>query len=819
MLDKPTCNLSASTNAVGNAKAYFSHFKPVSVSTLDELGDLMLTHSLSVQLYGEAETATAKGHMVSYRKAIDNIVVHGQIVNMDIDNTEYHKDGNGEWVLNEEGKRKKFLVVNPVTLEMIQNTFKELGWGCAITESKSSKPEWPKWHISAFTVQPVPDHKQFAIEYEKLCHVLHVLQIDPALKNSTQNLTPALGKTERWIVEGEPMPFHDLSVPEEVEEAANAETTKSTVTYDAAVHNLHEEGGGEKLTPEELIDMINEHGSVRCGCHNNCSHGGDSDSGAVAYTSDKGNYIYFCNGCQEKLYLVGNPFKDESAHSFDVTPGGYTIGDAPTEAVEADEIIANIDDMIGDDTISTTDVLKEIVKVNAATEREGYIQNLHKVRKIAIGAIREELISLYKADRRETFVPVYPDYIETDTGAVYLSTLDNMKVLLQKRLKLQYHYDVIRRDVFVKDWDNLNNWKSKLRSFALSQTQRDMLPKSIMEDHFDTMMLEKDKNPLMQHIVDVKWDGKDHIKKLMKRIKSDTGTAEYRTTIMTRWLVQCVAAWDGCKNTPRKDHEPKYESVLVIGGTQGEKKTSFFGKLMPGMMRDYLMTGGLLRPDNKDSVKQLTAHGMVELGELEATFKKSAIEDLKAFLSMTHDVYRRAYGRDDEKHARRTSFCASVNTEDFLSDHTGARRFFYMRVNGTIDTTSIDMMQLWAQVWHLYVNKGMRWWLERSDATHDIQSEVNVVATDAGLVGDAIIKFRNIMSITGREDHVHKRLSATHIWFGLMGQNPNKADRSQFYTAITALAKEKEFKKYKITVSKVHGISIPGTIEFRPEEV
>jgi putative DNA primase/helicase len=45
-----------------------------------------------------------------------------------------------------------------------------------------------------------------------------------------------------------------------------------------------------------------------------------------------------------------------------------------------------------------------------------------------------------------------------------------------------------------------------------------------------------------------------------------------------------------------------------------------------GVVQDGMM----LRPDDRDSVKQVVSHWLVELGELDATFRKSDIAQLKA---------------------------------------------------------------------------------------------------------------------------------------------------------------------------------------------
>ena len=139
--------LSASDTKNGD-KGYYQGFEPVEVKTLRGLGKLMLTHSLSSQLYGEDETKTANGQMVKYRKAIDNISGHGSVVFFDIDNKMKLFDVAGNVI-------EERCDPDPVTVDMIVSRFKELGWGCVITPSRSSKDGWEKFHIGAFTIKEV----------------------------------------------------------------------------------------------------------------------------------------------------------------------------------------------------------------------------------------------------------------------------------------------------------------------------------------------------------------------------------------------------------------------------------------------------------------------------------------------------------------------------------------------------------------------------------------------------------------------------------------------------------------------------------------
>ena len=103
--------------------------------------------------------------------------------------------------------------------------------------------------------------------------------------------------------------------------------------------------------------------------------------------------------------------------------------------------------------------------------------------------------------------------------------------------------------------------------------------------------------------------------------------------------------------------------ALVLQGKQGKGKTSFFRKL--ALKSEYFGEGMSLNPDNEDSIIQALTNFILELGEIDSTFKKD-ISRLKAFLTTMVDEYRKPYGQTYMKYPRLTSFCGTVNNPEFL---------------------------------------------------------------------------------------------------------------------------------------------------------
>ena len=189
----------------------------------------------------------------------------------------------------------------------------------------------------------------------------------------------------------------------------------------------------------------------------------------------------------------------------------------------------------------------------------------------------------------------------------------------------------------------------------------------------------------------------------------------FKRMLFRKWLIQCCAAIDGAKRTANKNAKPKYESILVFCGDQGAGKTKFFKNLLPENLSRYVATGLTLDPSSADGIRKATCSAITELGELDATFRRSDISHIKAFLSCEEDTYRLPYATDVRSYPRRTSYCASVNDTHFLQDSTGNRRYWTLAIADNIQLPTRELMD--AAMLEAYVSylKGEEWWLSRQD--------------------------------------------------------------------------------------------------------
>lgn len=187
------------------------------------------------------------------------------------------------------------------------------------------------------------------------------------------------------------------------------------------------------------------------------------------------------------------------------------------------------------------------------------------------------------------------------------------------------------------------------------------------------------------------WDGVDRVEQLNK-ILGIGDDDKLSRTLVYKWLLQALSlAFND------ELHPFGADGILVLQGAQGIGKTSFVRKI--GALPELTKTGLYIDHRDKDTVRRVTSAWISELGELETSLR-SDLERFKAFITSEVDEYRLPYARSDSRFIRRTSIVATCNSERFLVDSTGSRRFWVVPVE-KIDLDELktfNALQLWKQI-------------------------------------------------------------------------------------------------------------------------
>ena len=224
-------------------------------------------------------------------------------------------------------------------------------------------------------------------------------------------------------------------------------------------------------------------------------------------------------------------------------------------------------------------------------------------------------------------------------------------------------------------------------------------------------------HPVQQYLRGLKWDGVERLDRVAVDILGAEATL-INTTMVRSWFVSAVARAmrPGCK----------VDTSLVLVGAQGVGKSSFFRVLGGEWFSDSAVD-----IESKDAMLQINSAWIYELGELEHVTSRAHAGRVKAFVSSQVDTYRQPYGRVVEAVPRHNVIVGTTNEAQFLTDTTGDRRFWVVRVSRVdCDALTRDRDQLWAEALAA-LDSGEGWWLVA-------EAEVaRAEATEAHRVADA----------------------------------------------------------------------------------
>lgn len=174
----------------------------------------------------------------------------------------------------------------------------------------------------------------------------------------------------------------------------------------------------------------------------------------------------------------------------------------------------------------------------------------------------------------------------------------------------------------------------------------------------------------------------------------------------------------------------KFDTVLVLSGPQGIGKSMIFAKLGSIWFSDSLTISDMR---DKTGAEKLQGFWIMEIGEMNG-IKKVEVETVKSFASRQDDKFRVAYGTVVENHPRQCIICGTSNSQHFLRDVTGNRRFWPVQVTGQCEKHPWDLDkaildQVWAEALSLY-NAGEELILKGADAVSAYEQQQEALEND-----------------------------------------------------------------------------------------
>jgi putative DNA primase/helicase len=277
----------------------------------------------------------------------------------------------------------------------------------------------------------------------------------------------------------------------------------------------------------------------------------------------------------------------------------------------------------------------------------------------------------------------------------------------------QFKLEMVKRDrTSAKPWADADT----LRALKWLHEQEIYVRKNEAHDAITLVAREHGFHPVKDYLESLTWDGLERVPNLFFDyfgVKPAGGERDtYVRAATVRWMISAVARifQPGCK----ADH------VLILHGPQGMGKSTGVTALVGAPW----FSDNLSDIRNKDALLELSGNWVLELGELKQLVTVSEAEFSKAFFSRQTDKFRAPYGRVVEEHRRQCVFCGTTNSDSFLRDATGNRRYWVIRCGeqydgrewapgDLVDTKAIEKWrdQLWAESLARY-KRGELWYLD-----------------------------------------------------------------------------------------------------------
>ncbi len=176
-------------------------------------------------------------------------------------------------------------------------------------------------------------------------------------------------------------------------------------------------------------------------------------------------------------------------------------------------------------------------------------------------------------------------------------------------------------------------------------------------------------HPIRDLIDSLEWDGVERITHFLSK------WTKCEDTLYTREVSRLIFAGGihrlynpGCKF----DDMP-----VLIGTKQGEGKSTLVRWL--ALSDDYFAEVNEF--EGRQGVEALQGAWICEISELLAMTRAKEQEAVKSFLTRLNDRYRMPYDKRVTDHPRQCLFIGTTNKEMFLSDKTGNRRFYPVKVS------------------------------------------------------------------------------------------------------------------------------------------
>lgn len=284
------------------------------------------------------------------------------------------------------------------------------------------------------------------------------------------------------------------------------------------------------------------------------------------------------------------------------------------------------------------------------------------------------------------------DFLEDSKGKILASSQYNVKRGLEK-IGITLTFDTFSQKPIIDS--NGHGYKGPLIDALVTQAWLEIDEKfhfrpsrEFFNAVVDNVAYTNKFHPVKDYLSSLKWDGTPRVDEWLIRSAQAADTPYVRavSSIMLLAGVRRVMK-PGCK----------YDEMVVLeSATQGLMKSTALRTLCPD---DRWFSDDLpLNVDAKQIVERTLGKWIIEASDLSG-MRPASVEHLKGMLSRQSDgPVRLAYGRIPVEQPRQFIIVGTTNSYTYLTDSTGNRRFWPIRIKGfDIPWLLANRDQLWAE--------------------------------------------------------------------------------------------------------------------------
>jgi predicted P-loop ATPase len=249
-------------------------------------------------------------------------------------------------------------------------------------------------------------------------------------------------------------------------------------------------------------------------------------------------------------------------------------------------------------------------------------------------------------------------------------------------------YHSMYPDRVPREWTDVDS--SRITAFIQHQLQLPKINLKLVGEAVVHAAHEAGRNSVREWLDSLRWDGVERLKRWVGDCLGVELT-DYSMNVSHNWIVSMVARAfkPGCQ----------VDTMPVLEGTQGEGKSTALEILGD---RWYASVGTAF--GSYEFIQTIQGKWLIEIPDM-AGFSRREHSHVIATITTRTDRYRMKYGRFDQDHPRKCIFAATSETDSYLPEMRGYRRYWPLRCKGIdLDVLRMQREQIFAEAVCAYKN-------------------------------------------------------------------------------------------------------------------